>query len=557
VSREEPEEVERLRAELVELGERLARAEEAVQRSRATEAELRQSRRMLQLVLDTIPVRVFWKDRESVFLGGNLPVVRDCGFEDPAELVGKTDYETASAETAELYRADDRQVMESGEAKLNYLEPQVKPDGSAAWLNTSKVPLRDDEGRVIGVLGTYEDITDRRRLEAQLLHAQKLESLGLFAGGIAHDFNNLLAALLGHAELAETALPAGSPALAHVRRIEGVASQAAELCRQLLTYSGRGELAVESLDLSEVVRESAEMLEVSIPGKARLRYRLTEELPEVAADRSQLRQVVLNLISNAAEALGEQGGEIVLATATVRCGRAELAGAVVDDGLPEGEYVVLEVSDTGCGMPADVQRLVFDPFFTTKRTGRGLGMPSVLGIVRRHRGAIQLESDPGRGTTVRVLLPAARREGRRERPLERGVSGPGAAAPAAGAVLVIDDDENVRPVARMLLEHLGFGVLVAEGGREGLAIYAAQRERIACVLLDLSMPDLGGEETCRELCALDPSVRVVLASGYGAAEAREQFAGLGCAGFLQKPYGLAELEAAIMDSLGHRNAREE
>ncbi|HSM51225.1 MAG TPA: ATP-binding protein [Thermoanaerobaculia bacterium] len=541
--------MERLRAELIELRERLARAEEAERRSRATEVELRQSRRMLQLVLDTIPVRVFWKDRDSVFLGGNLPVARDCGFEDPAELVGRTDYETASAETADLYRADDRQVMESGEPKLNYVEPQVKPDGSAAWLNTSKVPLRDDDGRVIGVLGTYEDITERRRLEAQLLHAQKLESLGLFAGGIAHDFNNLLAALLGHAELAEAALPAGAPALSHVRRIEGVASQAAELCRQLLTYSGRGELAVEPLDLSEVVRESAEMLEVSIPGRARLRYRLAEELPEVAADRSQVRQVVLNLITNAAEALGEQGGEIVLATAALRCGRGELSGAVVDDGLPAGEYVVLEVSDTGCGMPTDVQRLVFDPFFTTKRAGRGLGMPSVLGIVRRHRGAIRLESEPGRGTTVRVLLPAVLREGRREGIPERGAAGACASTPTAGTVLVIDDDENVRPVTRLLLEQLGYGVLVAAGGREGLAIYAAQRERISCVLLDLAMPDLGGEETFRELRALDSAVRVVLASGYSGPEALERFAGRGLAGFVQKPYRLAELEAVLAAAL--------
>ncbi|MCZ7650373.1 MAG: ATP-binding protein [Thermoanaerobaculia bacterium] len=550
MSRGEPEEVERLRAELAELRARLAQAEEAGRRWRETESELRQSRRMLQLVLDTIPVRVFWKDRDSIFLGGNLPLVRDCGFDDPADLIGRSDYETASAETAELYRADDRQVIESGEPKLNYVEPQVKPDGSAAWLNTSKVPLRDDEGRVIGILGTYEDITERRQLEAQLLRAQKLESLGLFAGGLAHDFSNLLAALLGHAELAEAALPAGAPALVHLRRIEGVASQAAELCRQLLAYAGRGELAAEPVDLSALMRESAEMLAVSIPAAASVRQELVDGLPEVMADRSQLRQVVLNLIRNAADAIGEEGGEIVLATAAARCERGELAGTVVDDGLPEGEYVALEVRDTGCGMPAEVQRRVFDPFFTTKRTGRGLGMPSVLGIVRRHRGAIRLESEPGRGTTVRVLLPAGPREGRPQEVASGGAAAAAGIAPAAGTVLVIDDDENVRPVTRMLLEQLGYGVLVAAGGREGLALFAAHRDRVACVLLDLSMPDLGGEATFRELRALDPAVRVVLASGYGAAEAREQFAGLGLAGFVRKPYGLAELEAALAAALG-------
>ena len=549
MSRGEPEEVERLRAEVVELRARLARAEEAGRDSRETEAELRRSRRMLQLVLDTIPVRVFWKDRDSVYLGANLPLVRDCGYEDPAELVGKTDFETASAETAELYRADDRQVIESGEPKLNYVEPQVKPDGSAAWLNTSKVPLRDDDGRVIGILGTYEDITERRQLEAQLLRAQKLESLGLFAGGLAHDFSNLLAALRGHAELAAAALPAASPALAHLRRVDEVAIQAAELCRQLFAYAGRGELAAEPVDLAALVRESAEMLAVSIPAAVRIRLELADGLPEVMADRSQLRQVVLNLITNAADAIGEEEGEIVLATAAAWCGRSDLAGAVVDDGLPEGDYVALEVRDTGCGMPAEVQRRVFDPFFTTKRSGRGLGMPSVLGIVRRHRGAIRLESEPGRSTSVRVLLPAGPGEGRPREVASGGATAADGLAPAAGTVLVIDDDENVRPVTRMLLEQLGHDVLVAAGGREGLALFAAHRGRIACVLLDLSMPDLGGEETFRELRALDPTVRVVLASGYGAADAREQFAGLGLAGFVRKPYGLAELEAALAAAL--------
>jgi CheY-like chemotaxis protein len=223
---------------------------------------------------------------------------------------------------------------------------------------------------------------------------------------------------------------------------------------------------------------------------------------------------------------------------------------MVDDGLPAGEYVVLEVSDTGCGMPVEVQRRVFDPFFTTKRAGRGLGMPSVLGIVRRHRGAIRVESEPGRGTTVRVLLPAVRREGRPDRLPDRGASDFSASSPGGGMVLVIDDDENVRPVTRMLLEQLGYGVLVAAGGREGLATYTAHREEIAGVLLDLSMPDLDGEETFRELRALDPAVRVVLASGFSGPEALQRFAGLGLAGFVQKPYRLADLEAELAAALG-------
>ncbi len=539
--------------ELARLRGRLAGLEDAERRWRATEAELRQSRRMLQLVLDTIPVRVFWKDRDCVYVGCNLPLARDCGYNDPAELVGKTDFETASAETAEIYRADDLQVMESGQPKLDYEEPQVKPDGSPAWLRTSKAPLRDEEGRVIGVLGTYEDITDRkraeedrRRLEAQLLHAQKLESLGVLAGGIAHDFNNLLVALLGNAELAVAELPPVSPVLPYLRNIEAASCRAAELCRQMLAYSGRGSFAVEALDLSEVVRETTHMLEVSISKKARLRYDLADGLPAVEVDPTQIRQVVMNMITNASEAIGDRSGEITLSTAVADCDRATLTATVVDDGLPEGRYVVLEVADTGCGMSPEVQRRVFDPFFSTKFAGRGLGMAAVLGIVRGHRGAIRVDSTPELGTRVRALFPASR-EAACSRPdrtsLPSGES-------AGGTVLVVDDDDNVRPVTQMMLERLGFQVLLACDGREGLDVFRAHRGEIVCVLLDLTMPEMDGEETLAALRELDPRVRVILSSGYNQLEVVQRFAGRGLAGFVQKPYRLADLRATLDKTLG-------
>lgn len=544
---------DRLLEELVSLRERLTALEDAERRWRATEAELRQSQRMLQLVLDTIPVRVFWKDRDCVYVGCNLPLARDCGYDEPAELVGKTDFETASAQNAEAYRADDRQVMETGQPKLDYEEFQVKPDGSPAWLRTSKVPLRDGEGRVIGVLGTYEDITERRRseeerrrLEAQLLHAQKLESLGVLAGGIAHDFNNLLVALLGNAELAVAELPPVSPALPYLRNIEVASSRAAELCRQMLAYSGRGSFVVEAVDLSEVVRETTYMLEVSISKKARLRYDLAGNLPLVEADPTQVRQVVMNLITNASEAIGDHSGEITLSTRVVECDRATLAATVVDDGLPEGPYIALEVADTGCGMAPEVQRRVFDPFFSTKFTGRGLGMAAVLGIVRGHRGAIRLESEPQAGTRVTVLFPASRkasgvRPGRDSSPCGEAVR---------GTVLVVDDDDNVRPVTRMMLERLGFEVLLASNGREGVEVYRARQGEVVCVLLDLTMPEMDGEETFAALRELDPQVRVILSSGYNQLEVVQRFADRGLAGFVQKPYRLADLQAVLEDTLG-------
>jgi signal transduction histidine kinase/ActR/RegA family two-component response regulator len=438
--------------------------------------------------------------------------------------------------------------MESGQPKLNYEEPQVKPDGSPAWLSTSKVPLRDEEDRVIGVLGTYEDITERRRaeeerrrLEAQLLHTQKLESLGVLAGGIAHDFNNLLVALLGNVELAVAELPSTSPALPFLREIDTASSRAAELCRQMLAYSGRGSFVVEACDVSDVVRETSHMLGVSISKKASIRYDLASDLPPVEADPTQIRQVVMNLITNASEAIGEHSGVISLQTGVVTCDRACLTDTVVDDGLPGGAYVYLEVADTGCGMTPEVRGRMFDPFFSTKFAGRGLGMAAVLGIVRGHRGAIKVESDSGHGTTVRVLFPVGRRA-RGSRPKPPTVT---CAGTASGTVLVVDDDDNVRPVTQQMLERLGFGVLLARDGREGLEVYRAHRDEITCVLLDLTMPVMDGEETLRELRALDPRVRVILSSGYNELEVVQRFAGQGLAGFVQKPYRLADLQAAL------------
>jgi PAS domain S-box-containing protein len=397
------------------------------------------------------------------------------------------------------------------------------------------------------------DITDRkrseeekRRLEAEVLHAQKLESLGLLAGGIAHDFNNLLSAVVANVDLAKQRLPAASPALPHVEQSLRAASRAADLTRQMLTYAGKGHLLIRRVDLNEVVAENFNLLHACIAKDAELRLDLGDGLPAVAADPGQLQQVVMNLITNAAEALGERPGVVSLHTGFARCDDAALAASRIEEKPPAGEFVFLEVADTGCGMDAETQQRLFDPFFSTKFTGRGLGMSAVLGIVRGHRGAIFVDSAVGSGTTVRVLFPAA----------ASGAAADGEPLPApprseappptfAGTVLMADDDEMARAACQAVLAAFGFQVLVAADGEEAVRVFQEHAGEIACVVLDLTMPKMDGLAAFQAMRQIRPDVKVVLISGYDETEATRQFGGGGLAGFVQKPYRVQALAEEI------------
>jgi signal transduction histidine kinase len=415
------------------------------------------------------------------------------------------------------------------------------------------VPELDESGSVHHILSIVTDITAqreaeeaRKRLNQQMQHAQKLESLGVLAGGIAHDFNNLLVAILGNAGLALMELTPESPARQTIQDIELAAQRAAELTRQMLAYSGKGRFVIEPLNLSRVVEEMAHLLEVSVSKRATVRYRFGEDLPTVEGDATQIRQVIMNLIMNASDALGEQSGVISISTGSTYVDRAYLSSAIVDGDLPEGEYVYLEVADTGIGMDEETRARMFDPFFTTKFVGRGLGLAAVMGIVRGHRGAITLDSEPEKGPTVRVLFPASESRDR----VETGEADtPDEAASGGRTILVVDDDATVRSVTRRILEHAGFRVLLAEDGREGLQVYA-ENPGIALVLLDMTMPLMDGAEAFQELRRMNPEVSVVLTSGYNEQDATESFAGKGLAGFIQKPYRPQELLTRVYEVIG-------
>jgi nitrogen-specific signal transduction histidine kinase/CheY-like chemotaxis protein len=396
------------------------------------------------------------------------------------------------------------------------------------------------------MLLSTQDITDQRNLERQMLHSQKLESLGVLAGGIAHDFNNLLAGVLGNADLALMDVAPTSPARESLTGISQAARRASELCRQLLAYSGKGRFHVQPVDLAELVHEMGQLLSISISKKAVLKYQFAPDLPAIEADATQLRQVIMNLILNASEAIGERSGAISLTTGMIRCDADYLGGAYCAEGIGPGDFVYLEIADTGHGMDRAIRDRIFDPFFTTKFTGRGLGLAAVLGIVRGHRGAIRVYSEPERGTTFKILFPASSQLA----PAAMDKTRSSEHWQGKGMILVVDDEEAIRSLSRRMLERSGFSVITATDGREAVERFRLRMDDIVLVVLDLTMPHLDGEACFRLLRELKPDVKVLLSSGYNEQDVVSLFAGRSPAAFIQKPYTTNELLAKVREVLG-------
>ncbi|MEO0424898.1 MAG: response regulator [Pseudomonadota bacterium] len=384
----------------------------------------------------------------------------------------------------------------------------------------------------------------QRRMDQRMLAAQKLESLGVLAGGIAHDFNNLLSSVLGYAALALEQIPEHTPYRRDIEQIQRASQRAAELTRQLLAYSGKGRFVVEAINLSTLVSEMTDLVSLSTQRQVSIRYELAPSLPTVRADATQLRQVVLNLISNAAEA-SPKNGVVTIFTGSMTIDDAYQRELQLAESVANGEYVFLEISDAGGGMNESTRSRMFDPFYSTKRSGRGLGLAAVLGIVQGHRGAIKVYSQEGKGTTIKVLLPAV------DETAANPVSMPGSFEwEGSGTVLVVDDEPDVREVSRAILERFGLTVMVASGGVAGVEMFREHHPEIDAVLLDMTMPDMDGASVFQEIRRIDPGVRVVLTSGYNEQDAVSRFAGKGLAGFLAKPIQLRELGSAFRKILG-------
>jgi PAS domain S-box-containing protein len=649
--------------------------------------KLHDERYLLRKLIDAVPDPIFCKDREGRYLLRNVADLELFDSGPDGQSLGKTVFELPGLRAhAEMYYADDMTVVNTGKAVINREEPFEKPNGEEGWFLTSKFPLQDEHGAVIGLVGIARDVTDVKRatqelraaqlrlidhvensplgviewgpdfrvtrwagqaepmfgwssedvlgkhfsdwafvhpedaervadaarrlidgteqrnlcqnrnltkqgrqlhciwqnsvlhddagkivsilslvqdvsdrvlaeqagkkaageklvLERKMQESQKLESLGVLAGGIAHDFNNLLTGVLGNASLARMDLPPDAPVQPYLEQIEIAATRAADLCKQMLAYSGKGRFVVNRLDLNALIEDTTRLLQVSISKRAVLKFQLASGLPVVLGDATQLRQVVMNLVINASEAIGEKSGFIGVTTGLTRADRAYLAGAYFARDLPEGDYVSLEISDNGGGMTPEVLERIFDPFFTTKFTGRGLGLAAVLGIVRGHKGALKVFSEEGWGTTFKILLPCA--EGVAE---EVARAAPGLADwRGSGLVLVVDDEETVRVTTARMLEASGFTTRLADNGRTGVEEFTSDPAAFTLVLLDLTMPHMDGDEAFRAIRAVRPDARVMLMSGFNEQEATARFTGQGLAGFLQKPFTLPALREKLQE----------
>jgi len=466
----------------------------------------------------------------------------------PKELLGKRIADVFPREQADIFLSTIKKVLTSG--KTSTVDYTLTIGNDEFWFDGNVSPLSANM-----VVWSARDITGRKKseeerlnLEKQLLHTQKLESLGVLAGGIAHDFNNILTAIIGNTDLALMRLSPDSPATESVQRIEKAAERAADLARQMLAYSGKGRFVIEELDLNRVVEEMGHMLEVSISKKALLSYSFDRPLPAVTADATQIRQVIMNLVINAAEAMGDKCGNIAITTGSFECTRSRVEDGWLSDQIPEGHYVYMEIADTGCGMSKETISRIFDPFFTTKFTGRGLGMAAVLGIVRGHKGAIKLTSEVGKGTTFKILFPASTRPA----DLFGAQDGRGQEWHGSGTVLLVDDEETIRSLGSEMLNELGYQVVTAEDGRQGVDIFKA-REDISTVILDLTMPHMDGVQCFKELRQIRPDIKIILSSGFNEQEVMQRFVGKSLEGFIQKPYKLSSLRDVLMKGGNYRS----
>jgi PAS domain S-box-containing protein len=423
-----------------------------------------------------------------------------------------------------IYECENRLLMKSGEWRPN--------------LDRGRVVRRDANGKPLRMVGVDIDIADRKQAEEALRQASTLESLGVLAGGIAHDFNNLLVGILGNADLAGMDLPPDSPGRESLAAIKEASRKASDLTNQLLVYAGRAEPRVESLDLGAVLAESVRLVRSSLDRGVAIQYQVPPDATRIDADATQIRQVLINLLINASEALGPQQGTIRVVTGVMNATREYLAGCYVGDELPEGDYAFVEVSDDGCGMDAQTLTKIFDPFFTTKSLGRGLGLASALGIVRGHRGGVRVDSDLGRGTTFRLLFPASTSE-----PTETAVRAP--RVDAHGTVLVVDDEKTVLSVAERMLTRLGFDVVTVTTGRDALALLRERSDPFEAVMLDVTMPQMNGELTFEELRRLRPDLPVLFCSGHSARDGAALTASRASTAFLRKPFTVVDLADAL------------
>lgn len=516
---------------------------------------LKDSEAKIRTLVETSPDFILQADLQGRILVANRQTAGSLGYESVEEMLQEVSSIQELIAPADRPRLN-RDIQQIGDRRiLRDIEYQFRGrQGRSLPVEVNMALAVNEDEQPVGFICVGRDILERKkaeeerqRLEARIQRSQKLESLGLMAGGIAHDFNNLLMAIIGNAELAMLDLLPGSSPHTSVQEIIRISQRASELSRQMLVFAGRGSFAVSSLDLNELIERMLPLLRIPSAKRAQLKLELAEELPSIKADASQVQDLLIRTVTNSAEAMGDRQGQIGIRTGRCVLRPEEMDGFILDESLPSGELIRLEITDNGCGMDQATMEKIFDPFFTTKTKSRGLGLPAVLGIVRGHHGAIRVQSETGRGTTVTILFPpAALVEAIAEKP---AVATAEVEWKPSGTILVVDDEEPVRWVASKALQKMGFEVITAADGQEGVAMFREQAGKIAAILLDMTMPNMDGTEAFREIRKISRDVPVVLTSGYDPKDALVSMEGENFSGFLQKPFKLAMLQKSMRDVL--------
>ncbi|MDX8406340.1 MAG: response regulator [Mariprofundus sp.] len=508
---------------------------------------LSDNRASQRALLDAMPYAI-GVHRDGRWIYCNPATARLLHADGPEAVIGTSVFEYVATEDHARIHERIEQMFRRGRPAPTTEVQMRSCNGTSFTARIQSCPVTLDGEPAI--LVTAENDSEREQqnqehtgLKAPLEHAQRLESLGVLAGGIAHDFNNLLTAIMGNAELARIKVTETSAAGPHIDQIINTCDHAAELCKQMLAYAGKGTYALEVLNISDMIMSMGKLIRASVSDTISMKIKLDPDLPGVEGDLAQIQQLVLNFIINSADAIGSGSGEIKLSSGVRQLQRHQLDQLYNGTGLPEGEYVVIEVRDNGCGMDKDMQTKIFDPFFTTKEMGSGLGLSAVLGIVRGHHGAIQLFSAPDKGTAFRVYLPSTARAVQEQAITTMEVE----AWRGEGAVLVVDDDLRVRTVAACFIEAMDFQVLTADDGKEGVEKFEQHHDNLVAVVMDMTMPVMGGAEAIQAMRRIDSDVPIILVSGYSEVEAGRLITGDRPDAFLQKPFKAKRLKSVLYE----------
>jgi PAS domain S-box-containing protein len=521
---------------------------EIAERKRTEEA-LFKSERRFRILVDTIPDLIWLKDADGVYLSCNRMFERFFGARE-ADIVGKTDYDFVSKELADSFREHDLKAMAARNPSSNEEWITFADDGHQALLDTTKAPMYDSEGKLIGVLGVGHDITKRKRtdeenakLEAQLQQAQKMESVGRLAGGVAHDFNNMLSVILGHANLALMELDSAQPLCLHLQEISKAAERSADLTRQLLAFARKQTIAPKVLDLNVTVASMLNMLQRIIGEDINLKWQPEASLWPVKVDPSQIDQILANLCVNARDSIVDVGKITI-----------ETANCVIDEGycahhagFVAGEYVRIAVSDNGCGMDKETLSRIFEPFFTTKGAGEGtgLGLSTVYGATKQNNGYINVYSEPGLGTTFAIYLPRYQGEVESSRPTEAEPQAPR----GEETILIVEDERAILELASMILGKQGYCVLVANSPGEAIRLAEEYTGDIHLLMTDVVMPEMNGLDLAKKLRSLYPQINCLFMSGYTANVIAHHGVLDEGVHFIQKPFSIPDLAAKVREVL--------